>query len=123
MLKKRYKLIPFVIIIIALVIALFQGIPKPYLTVGELLMKKDEYINKKVEVRGVVANFTGWEKKPCYFNLVWENSKVLVIYNGTVLQNFKNGTTVYITGILREYDSLTIEAEKIIVGCPSRYGG
>lgn len=118
MLKKT--IIVFGLIILALVIAFWGYSPKSYLTAGDVVRAINTYDGKIVEVKGVVGGLS--EKNGIYiFNLTSGGETISVEYSKALPAQFKEGTEVVAKGKVRAGPQITITADELTVGCPSKY--
>ena len=92
----------------------------PYISVSELVEKPKDYYGQQVQVMGVVedgsvkrmgANLT--------FILTDNASSVKVIYYGDFPSGFQEGNPIVVIGTFQP--GLLVQAEKILVKCPSKY--
>jgi cytochrome c-type biogenesis protein CcmE len=107
------------ILLIILLSNIFTTSISPYLTVSELLEKK-EY-NKNVQVIGEVIKetiFFDVETGILKFVMTDGRSKLNVWYEG-IVSNLENSTEVVVIGKYME-DGI-FYAEKVLVKCPSKY--
>ena len=92
----------------------------PYITVSQAINNKNYYQGKVVQILGMVVNGTlsrgndGITK----FELSDGKQALPVLYRGTSVQNLNEGKEVAVQGIL---SSNIIEANQILVKCPSKY--
>ena len=114
-----------VIVVLILVVGLLvydsvSNYINPYVTVSQVISNKNYYQGKVVQIHGIVVNGTlsrgtdGITK----FDISDGIQVLPVIYKGIVVQNLSEGKEVVVQGIL---SSNIIEANQILVKCPSKY--
>jgi cytochrome c-type biogenesis protein CcmE len=122
--KKRLKL---TIGVIAVIILLFISVDSignflnPLKFVSEVTAQPDEYLNRNVQVVGVIVEDT-WEQvgpNTYHFKLTDGNATVDVEYTGDVPGTFKPGVGITVIGSLVTPDK--VEAHKLLAKCPSKY--
>ena len=126
--KKKIKIIIAVlVVVVSLTILLWSLSPPETKSVRELIDNPDEYLGENIQIKGIVDNNTiSNGTNGILFNLTDEKDmeyNVTILYEGTPPNNFQGGKTVFIKGRL-ERDTegkLIFNADKIIVGCPSKY--
>ena len=126
--KKKIKIIIAVlVVVVSLTILLWSLSPPETKSVRELIDNPDEYLGENIQIKGIVDNNTIFNgTNEVSFNLTDEKDKdynVTILYEGTPPNNFQGGKAVFIKGRL-ERDTegkLIFNADKIIVGCPSKY--
>jgi cytochrome c-type biogenesis protein CcmE len=106
-----------VVIAVALVIGLWGTAPANYLSVNDVISHTDIYLNKTIEVKGIVED---WNSTANTFSLADGDKKINVTYT-TVPEGFNNGKDVVVKGTLIDLPVLAIESQTISVGCPSKY--
>ena len=86
----------------------------------DVVNNKDDYLDEKVEVKGTVekGSISTMNKT---FNLTGGDVSLVVNYTGTLPSDLKEGTDVVVKGTLRDRNGLVLEADEIVVGCPSKY--
>lgn len=118
---KRKKLLTavavLVIIALALVVGFWGNAPVPYMTVSQVNNNFDSYVDKEIEIKGLVEN---WNTTAKTFDLTDEKSVLTVSYSN-IPDGFNNGKEIVVSGILRGSNGLLLEADEITVGCPSKY--
>ena len=118
---KRKKLLTAVAVLVIIALALFVGFwgnaPVPYMTVSQVNDNFDSYIDKEIEIKGLVEN---WNTTARTFDLTDEKSVLTVSYDN-IPDGFNNGKEIVVSGILRGSNGLVLEADEITVGCPSKY--
>ena len=126
--KKKIKIIiAVIVVVVSLSVLLWSLSPPETKSVRELIDNPDEYLGKNIQIKGIVDNNTITNgTNGVSFNLTDEKDKeynVTILYEGTPPNNFQGGKTVFIKGTLeRDGDeNLIFKADKIIVGCPSKY--
>jgi|GEM_PF-2586853 len=108
------------LVILALFIAFWGYSPKSYLTAGDIKRAISSYDSKIVEVKGVVSDLS--EKNGIYiFNLTSGGETIVVEYSKALPAQFKEGTEVVAKGKVSAGPPITIIADEITVGCPSKY--
>jgi cytochrome c-type biogenesis protein CcmE len=106
-----------VIISLALVVGLWGNAPVPYMTVSEVTNHSSSYLNKEIEIKGIVKN---WNTTARTFEMTDEESRLVVSYDN-IPDGFNNEKEIVVSGILTGANGLVLEAEEITVGCPSKY--
>jgi len=94
-----------------------------YLSVSELQTNSQTYTGQKVNVIGIVE-YSSLESSPgaTSFELMDENNeniKIRVEYIGDLPSNLQEGKQVSLSGTMTSEN--TVEANKIVTGCPSKY--
>jgi cytochrome c-type biogenesis protein CcmE len=125
--KKSKIIIAAAVVIISLTILLWSLSPPESQSVRDIVDDPDEFIGKNIQIKGLVENNTITNgTNSVTFKLADEKEQeynVTIFYEGTAPNNFQGGKTVFIKGTLErdEDDNLLFKADKIIVGCPSKY--
>lgn len=126
--KKKTKIIILaIIIVISLVILLWSLSPPKSESISDVLKNPNKFLGKDIQIKGIVANNTiDNSTSTIRFNLTDEKDNTYnlsIIYQGILPNNFQGGKTIFVKGILEEDQEkkLFFNAEKIIVGCPSKY--
>ncbi|OGP08396.1 MAG: hypothetical protein A2048_09365 [Deltaproteobacteria bacterium GWA2_45_12] len=124
--KHRIKYILGLVIILGVFIYLMSGTFSDslqyYLTVHELIDKKDDYRGKQLKVAGIAGeiSISSTKQGTLYsFEVIEEGDKLQVEYEGFVPDTFKTGAQVVVTGILK--DNGVLEASEILAKCASKY--
>ncbi|UCD92067.1 MAG: cytochrome c maturation protein CcmE [Methanobacteriota archaeon] len=115
--KRKGIIIAVIVIIVALVIGLWGAVPSDYLEVGDILANPLAYVDRSIEVKGLVAD---WDSTVKVFNLSDGENDLMVSYI-TLPEGFNNGKDVVVRGTLVDNDGLVLESSEITVGCPSKY--
>lgn len=117
--KKKILTVVAVLVIVslALVVGLWGNAPVPYMTVSETTNHSNSYLNKEIEIKGIVKN---WNATARTFEMTDEDSSLVVSYDN-IPDGFNNEKEIVVRGILTGANGLVLEAEEIIVGCPSKY--
>jgi cytochrome c-type biogenesis protein CcmE len=95
--------------------------------VRELVDNPKDFLGKDIQIKGIVENNTIVNgTNAITFNLSDEKDleyNVTVHYEGSAPNNFQGGKTVFIKGVLEkdDDDGLLFKADKIVIGCPSKY--
>jgi cytochrome c-type biogenesis protein CcmE len=126
--KKKTKIIMAgVVIAISVSILLWSLSPPESETVGKIVDNPGDFIGKSIQIKGIVENNSlenGTNEVTFRLSDEKERDKnVTILYEGTPPNNFEEGKTVFIKGTLErdDDDELIFMADKIIVGCPSKY--
>ncbi|MCK5291290.1 MAG: cytochrome c maturation protein CcmE [Thermoplasmata archaeon] len=118
---KRKKLLTavavLVIIALALVVGFWGNTPVPYMTVSQVIDNSNSYVDKEIEIKGFVEN---WNSTARTFDLTDEESVLSVSYD-VIPDGFNNGKEIVVSGVLKGTNGVVLEADKITVGCPSKY--
>ncbi len=100
----------------------FTSYMKPYMTVSQVVQNSSEYREEKIQIIGIVANGSvTYENATIVFNLTDEESAIKINFVGSPPQNFQEGVQVVVIGSL--VSSNTLEADEMLVKCPSKYEG
>lgn len=101
----------------------FTSYVNPYLTVSQVVENGAAYMNKEVQVLGLVANGSvGWNGSASIsFNLTDQKSELAVLYQGLPPQNFNEGQQVVVIGKL--VSPYHMDSSQMLVKCPSKYEG
>lgn len=121
--KKKKTLFAIAFISAVAVVGLYGVDSSGYLSVSELLSDPPAHVGQEVNAMGIVE-YGSIEMVPgmTLFELRdedVESLKVRVEYTGDLPSNLAEGAQVSISGIMVSED--TIEASKIVTGCPSKY--
>lgn len=126
--KKKVKIIIAALVVaVSLSILLWSLSPPESKSVSDILNDPDDYLGKNIQIKGIVENNTIVNgTNSVTFNLTDEKeieSNVTVYFEGTAPNNFQEGKTIFIKGTLEkdDEDDLVFMADKIVVGCPSKY--
>jgi cytochrome c-type biogenesis protein CcmE len=94
----------------------------PYLSVTQVAHNIDTYKGKNIQVMGIVESgtFVRGDGSTISFSLTDGQESMKIRYSGAIPQNLDEGKDVVAVGSVVG-DSL--EAEKILVKCPSKYEG
>lgn len=118
---KRKKLLTavavLVIIALALVVGFWGNAPVPYMTVSQVIDNPSSYVDKEIEIKGLVEN---WNTTARTFDLTDDESVLTVSYD-SIPDGFNNEKEIVVSGVLKGTNGLVLEADKITVGCPSKY--
>lgn len=119
--KKIYIIIGVIIIVVVLIIG-FWGVHggESYPTVSDVLKDVNKYLNKDVEVKGKVKK-DSIDPMNRTFILTDGDKDLKINYTDILPSNFEEEKEVVIRGKLFQRTELILEAEEIIVGCPSKY--
>lgn len=118
---KKVKLLAIIalpVIFLVLVSGVFTSNVSPYVSVTQL--KNDNMVQRNIQVYGqAVVNTINYDKNTniLTFDITDGNNSVTVQYHG-VVNNLANSTEVVAVG---EYKANVLQAEKILVKCPSKY--
>ena len=121
--RKKKKMMMIILLLVLVAIAavfLFWGMtPNPYYKVNQIVNSPQKFINSSaIEIKGNVRDWNG-----SYFNLTEGDHAILVEYTQPFPQNFGEGKDIVVKGQVVSFGGiLMIKAEKITVGCPSKYG-
>ncbi len=123
MLDRRMRLIlAGVLIFVALGASLWMSPPQTPISVDELMNSPTEHENKVVVLRGIVSNGT-LDMQSSLFGLEGESQTVAVNFASVAVPNgMSEGKTILVEGTFSQInDAWSLTAEKITVGCPSKY--
>ena len=123
MLDRRLRLIiAGVLIFVALGASLWLSPPQTPIGVDELMSSPLDHENKNVVLRGIVSNGS-LDMSTYTFNLDGENFTVTVNFGAIAVPNgMTEGKTIIVEGIFSQLNDVwSLDAEKITVGCPSKY--
>jgi cytochrome c-type biogenesis protein CcmE len=122
--KKKLKLALGVFVVILLLLVSIDSIGNflnPLKFVSEVTAQPDEYMNRNVQVVGVIVDGT-WEQvgpNTFTFQLTDGNDTVDVEYTGDVPGTFKPGVGITVIGNL--VSPHKVVAHKLLAKCPSKY--
>jgi cytochrome c-type biogenesis protein CcmE len=122
--KKKVKLAVGVVLIVLLLFISIDSIGSflnPLKFVSEVTAQPEEYLNRNVQVVGVIVDGS-WEQigpNTYVFKLQDEFDTVDVEYTGDVPGTFKPGVGITVIGTLVSPDK--VEANKLLAKCPSKY--
>jgi len=118
-------IIGLALIAVGVGIVVATSLPKSmhyYVTVDELMNKKQEYVGKELKVAGKVVQGSIQKSER---DLLWDfqvenaNQVITINYQGAMPDTFKEGAEVVITG---KVDSKgIIQASNVLAKCASRY--
>jgi cytochrome c-type biogenesis protein CcmE len=123
MLDRRLRLIlAGVLIFVALGASLWVSPPQTPISVDELMTSPSTHENKVVVLRGTVSNGT-LDMQSYSFYLEGENESVTIDFAAIAVPNgMSEGKTIIVEGTFSQLNDVwALNAEKIIVGCPSKY--
>jgi len=121
--RKKDKIAIVLVGIILIVIVGMWGLDfsSQYLTVTDIKMNASVYINQPVEITGNVKHDTlSIEGTQTFFILTDDISDIEVYYHGEIVPQLAEGAKVSVRGILVSEDR--IDANFLVMGCPSKYG-
>ena len=123
MLDRRLRLIlAGVLIFVALGASLWISPPQTPISVDNLMSSPSDHENNVVVLRGTVSNGT-LDMQSYSFNLDGDNQTVPVNFAAIAVPNgMSEGKTIIVEGTFsKSNDVWGLTAEKITVGCPSKY--
>jgi len=123
MLDRRLRLIlAGVLIFVALGASLWISPPQTPISVDELMSSPSNHENNVVVLRGTVSNGT-LDMQSYSFNIEGDNQTVSVNFAAIAVPNgMSEGKTIIVEGTFsKSNDVWGLTAEKITVGCPSKY--
>jgi cytochrome c-type biogenesis protein CcmE len=122
--KKKIKLAVGIVIVVLLLLMSIDAIGNflnPLKFVSEVTAQPEEYLNRNVQVVGVIVDGT-WEQtgpNTYTFELTDGNATVDVEYTGDIPGTFKPGVGITVIGSLVSPDKVV--ANKLLAKCPSKY--
>ncbi|WP_440953533.1 cytochrome c maturation protein CcmE domain-containing protein [Methanococcoides sp. FTZ1] len=122
---KKRKTILTTIAIIAVIAIGFWGVDveQGYYMVSDITNNPQEHLNKKINTMGIVKNGTlNISPEMTTFTLIDaedENFEIDVKYTADLPANLAEGKSISLTGTMVSDD--LIDAEQIVMGCPSKY--
>jgi cytochrome c-type biogenesis protein CcmE len=122
--KKKIKLAAGIVIVVLLLLMSIDAIGNflnPLKFVSEVTAQPEEYLNRNVQVVGVIVDGT-WEQvglNTYTFKLTDGNATVDVEYTGDIPGTFKPGVGITVIGSLVSPDKVV--ANKLLAKCPSKY--
>jgi len=123
MLDRRLRLIlAGALIFVALGASLWISPPQTPISVDELMTSPSNHENNVVVLRGTVSNGT-LDMQSYSFNIEGDNQTVPVNFAAIAVPNgMSEGKTIIVEGTFsKSNDVWGLTAEKITVGCPSKY--
>lgn len=123
MLDRRLRLIlAGTMIFIALGASLWISPPQTPISVDKLMSSPSDHENTIVVLRGIVSN-NSLDMQSYSFELDGENQSIPVNFAAIAVPNgMSEGKTIIVEGIFsRINEAWSLTAEKITVGCPSKY--
>ena len=123
MLDRRLRLIlAGVLIFVALGASLWVSPPQTPISVDKLMSSPTEHEDMVVVLRGTVSNGS-LDMQSYSFNLDGENLTVPVNFAAIAVPNgMSEGKTIIVEGTFSKLNDIWgLSAEKITVGCPSKY--
>ncbi|NOX36782.1 MAG: cytochrome c maturation protein CcmE [Calditrichaeota bacterium] len=126
---KRKFVIGIVVLVSAFGFLFFQGLDQSmmaYVNVQDLETHPQQHTNKVIQVTGIVQPGSVQlvaAEQTYYFvlqDLEDPRSQIRIVYRGIVPDNFKPGIQVVVQGQFQQ-DRGLIQAERILVKCPSKY--
>jgi cytochrome c-type biogenesis protein CcmE len=123
MLDRRLRLIlAGALIFVALGASLWISPPQTPISVDELMSSPSNHENNVVVLRGTVSNGT-LDMQSYSFNIEGDNQTVPVNFAAIAVPNgMSEGKTIIVEGTFsKSNDVWGLTAEKITVGCPSKY--
>lgn len=123
---KRVKIgigISVIILCIAISYSAISEFTSPYRYPTDILENPDQYVNKQVQVVGVIVkgSFLHTSDNPKTYNFRVTDGKtgIGVVYQGDLPATFKEGTKVVVIGSLSSPNEF--HAVKLLSACPSKY--
>ena len=123
MLDRRLRLIlAGLLIFVALGASLWMSPPQTPISVDELMNSPTNHENEVVVLRGTVSNGS-LNMETSLFNLEGKNQTVTVNFAAVAVPNgMSEGKTILVEGDFVQLNGVwSLTAEKITVGCPSKY--
>jgi cytochrome c-type biogenesis protein CcmE len=122
--KKHKSVLAVAFIVVVGIVGLWNvDLSQGYLLVSELQEDPDKYVGQNVNTMGTVKNGTlNVSTSGISFMLEDPENEAYeleVVYTGALPANFVEGTGLSISG--RMISENKIEANKIVMGCPSKY--
>ncbi|WP_292463533.1 cytochrome c maturation protein CcmE [Methanolobus sp.] len=122
--KKHKSVLAVAFIVVVGIVGLWNvDLSQGYLLVSELQKDPDKYVGQNVNTMGTVKNGTlNVSTSGISFMLEDPENEAYeleVMYTGALPANFVEGTSLSISG--RMISENKIEANKIVMGCPSKY--
>jgi len=124
--RRKNKTIALLVIVFALfaylAISSASNSVSYYMTISELKEAGDSAYGETFNINGsIVKESIDWEpeKQELQFVLTNGNESIDVIYKGSMPQNFKEATSVVVTG--QYSDDHILRSKKMLVKCPSKY--
>jgi len=108
-----------VVVAIVLIVIGVTYRPVSYHTVDDVMGHKDDYMGKKIEVKGEVKDGSLVKGNMTSFVLKGSNDEMNVTYGDTAPEGLVEGKDIVVKGTLGSDG--TFRATSIVVGCPSRY--
>jgi len=92
----------------------------PYYTVSEVTADPAGFTGRRIQMIGQVVNGSIWiGSGTLQFKIAEGGSELIVIYSGSMPQNFQEGISVVTVGNLVSEN--TFQATQILTKCPSKY--
>lgn len=122
--KKRKAIFSVLAIIAVLTIGLWGvDVDQGYLMVSDITNEPQEHVGQKVSTMGIVKNGTlNISPETTSFTLTDAEDttqEIYVEYTADLPANLVEGNSVSLTGTM--ISETMIEAEQIVIGCPSKY--
>ena len=106
----------------ALMVSFLVQEPMVPKTVDEIMENPHSHTGEAISLRGIVSNGS-IDLNESIFYLEGENSSLEIEFGGVMVSDaFSEGKTIQVRGkLLQIQDEWKLQAEEIIVGCPSKY--
>ena len=121
--SRRLKLVVVGLLCVGtLMISLMIQEPEAPKTVDDVMKNPELHEGNTISLRGIVANGS-IDLNESVFNLDGENMSLEIEYGGVMVSDaFSEGKTIQVKGkLFQVQEKWTLQAEEIIVGCPSKY--
>ncbi|SES66847.1 cytochrome c-type biogenesis protein CcmE [Methanococcoides vulcani] len=122
--KKRKTIFTIIAIIAVMAIGLWGvDVEQGYYTVSDITANPQEHLGQKVNTMGIVKNGSlSISPEMTTFTLADaedENYEINVEYSADLPANLAEGKSISLTGTM--VSETMIDAEQIVMGCPSKY--
>ncbi|WP_135612989.1 cytochrome c maturation protein CcmE [Methanococcoides sp. AM1] len=122
--KKRKTIFTIIAIVAVMVIGLWGvDVEQGYYMVSDITADPQEHLGQKVNTMGIVKNDSlSISPEMTIFTLVDaedENYEINIEYSADLPANLAEGKSISLTGTM--VSETMIDAEQIVMGCPSKY--
>jgi cytochrome c-type biogenesis protein CcmE len=122
--KKQKTVVAVVFIALVAVVGLWNvDLSQGYMTISELKLNSDQYLGHDINTMGIIKNDT-LSMSTAGISFVLQDIEdpsleVDVEYTGSLPANLAEGSSISISGMMTTRSS--VEADQIVMGCPSKY--
>jgi cytochrome c-type biogenesis protein CcmE len=122
--KKQKTVVAVVFIALVAVVGLWNvDFSQGYMTISEVKLNSDQYVGHEINSMGIIKNDT-LIMSTAGISFVLQDIEdpsfeLDVEYTGSLPANLAEGSSISISGMMTS--SSSVEADQIVMGCPSKY--